>query len=103
MLNTLWLLFFVLAAGSSLYQWLVVGNAQIFAEMVQSLFEMADLSVHIMIVLFGTLSLWLGFLQIAEKAGLIEKLAKWLSPVFSRLMPEVPAGHPALGLMTFNF
>ena len=103
MLNTLWLLFFVLAAGSSLYQWLVVGNAQIFAEMVQALFEMADLSVHIMIVLFGTLSLWLGFLQIAEKAGLIEKLAKWLSPVFSRLMPEVPAGHPALGLITLNF
>lgn len=103
MLNTLWLLFFVLAAGSGLYQWLIVGNAQIFAQMVQSLFEMAELSVQIMIVLFGTLSLWLGFLQIAEKAGLIEKLAKWLSPLFTRLMPEVPKGHPALGLITLNF
>ena len=103
MLNTLWLLFFVLAAGSGLYQWLVVGNAQIFAQMVQSLFEMAELSVQIMIVLFGTLSLWLGFLRIAEQAGLIEKLARWLSPLFSRLMPEVPAGHPALGLITLNF
>lgn len=103
MLNTLWLLFFVLAAISGAYQWLVLDNAEIFAQMVQSLFEMAELSVQIMIVLFGTLSLWLGFLQIAEKAGIIEKLAKWLSPLFTRLMPEVPKGHPALGLITLNF
>lgn len=103
MLNTLWLFFFVFAAASSLYQWLVLDNAAIFAQMVQSLFEMAELSVQIMIVLFGTLSLWLGFLQIAEKAGLIEKLAKWLSPLFTRLMPGVPKGHPALGLITLNF
>lgn len=103
MLNTLWLLFFVLAALSGAYQWLVLDNAEIFAQMVQSLFEMAELSVQIMIVLFGTLSLWLGFLQIAEKAGIIEKLAKWLSPLFTRLMPEVPKGHPALGLITLNF
>lgn len=103
MLNTLWLLFFVLAALSGAYQWLVLDNAEIFAQMVQSLFEMAELSVQIMIVLFGTLSLWLGFLQIAEKAGIIEKLAQWLSPLFTRLMPEVPKGHPALGLITLNF
>lgn len=103
MLNTLWLLFFVLAAISGFYQWLVLDNAQIFSQMVQSLFEMAELSVQIMIVLFGTLSLWLGFLKIAEKAGVIEKLAKWLSPLFTRLMPGVPSGHPALGLITLNF
>ena len=103
MLNTLWLFFFVFAALSGAYQWLVLDNAQIFAQMVQSLFEMAELSVQIMIVLFGTLSLWLGFLRIAEKAGIIEKLAKWLSPLFTRLMPEVPKGHPALGLITLNF
>lgn len=103
MLNTLWLLFFVIAAISSLYQWLILDNAQIFAQMVQSLFEMSTLSVEIMIVLFGTLSLWLGFLHIAEQAGLIEKLAHWLNPLFKRLMPEVPSGHPALGLITLNF
>lgn len=103
MLNTLWLLFFVIAAISSLYQWLILDNAQIFAQMVQSLFEMSTLSVEIMVVLFGTLSLWLGFLHIAEQAGLIEKLAHWLNPLFKRLMPEVPAGHPALGLITLNF
>lgn len=103
MLNTLWLLFFVIAAISSLYQWLVLDNAQIFAQMVHSLFEMTTLSVEIMIVLFGTLSLWLGFLHIAEKAGLVENLSRWLNPLFKRLMPEVPSGHPALGLITLNF
>lgn len=103
MLNTIWLLFFMFAAISGLFQWLVLDNALIFAQMVQSLFDMAELSVQIMIVLFGTLSLWLGFLKIAEKAGMIEKLALWLSPLFTRLMPGVPSGHPALGLITLNF
>lgn len=74
------MLFFVVAASSGLYHWLILGQADIFSQMVQSLFAMAELSVQIMIVLFGTLSLWLGFLRIAEKAGLIEKLARWLTP-----------------------
>lgn len=71
--------------------------------MVDSLFAMAKLSVEVMILLFGTLTLWLGFLPIAEKAGLVEALSRWLSPLFTRLMPEVPPGHPALGLITTNF
>lgn len=103
MLNLLWFLFFVIAAISSLYHWLFLGQTDIFAQMVQSLFSMAELSVQIMIILFGTLSLWMGFLRIAEAAGLIEKLARWLNPLFKRLMPEVPSGHPALGLITLNF
>jgi len=103
MLNTLWLGFFVVAAVSALSQWLVGGNAQIFAAMVESLFAMAKLSVEVMVLLFGTLTLWLGFLRIAEKAGIVETLARWLSPLFAKLMPGVPRGHPALGLMTLNF
>lgn len=103
MLNTLWLGFFVVAAVSALAQWLVGGNAQIFAAMVESLFAMAKLSVEVMVLLFGTLTLWLGFLRIAEKAGIVETLARWLSPLFAKLMPGVPRGHPALGLMTLNF
>jgi spore maturation protein SpmA len=71
--------------------------------MVESLFAMARLSVDVMILLFGTLTLWLGFLRIAEKAGLVDALARFLAPLFRRLMPEVPAGHPALGLITLNF
>lgn len=103
MLNTLWLGFFVTAALAALAQWLFAGNAQIFAAMVEALFGMAKLSVEVMVLLFGTLTLWLGFLRIAEKAGLVDALARGLAPLFSRLMPEVPRGHPALGLMTLNF
>jgi spore maturation protein SpmA len=103
MLNGLWLGFFVVAALSSLGRWLLAGDAGVFAAMVESLFAMAKLSVEVMVLLFGTLTLWLGFLRIAEKAGLVEVLARLLSPLFRRLMPEVPPGHPALGLITLNF
>jgi spore maturation protein SpmA len=103
MLNGLWLGFFLVAAVSALGQWLVGGNAGIFAAMVESLFAMAKLSVEVMVLLFGTLTLWLGFLKIAEKAGIVDWLAWALGPLFSRLMPEVPRGHPALGLITLNF
>ncbi len=103
MLNLLWLGFFIVAAISALAQWLLAGQAQVFAAMVESLFAMAKLSVEVMVLLFGTLTMWLGFLRIAEKAGIVDALARWLSPLFARLMPEVPRGHPALGLMTLNF
>src|SRR5699024_9345106 len=103
MLNSLWLAFFLIAAAASLIQWLVVGDAEVYARLVASLFDMAELSVDVMLLLFGTLTLWLGFLRIAEAAGLIELLGKLLAPLFRRLMPEIPAGHPALGLITLNF
>ncbi|WP_296260440.1 MULTISPECIES: nucleoside recognition domain-containing protein [unclassified Pseudomonas] len=103
MLNGLWLGFFVVAAVSALSQWLIGGNAGIFAAMVESIFAMAKLSVEVMVLLFGTLTLWLGFLNIAEKAGIVDWLGKVLAPLFHRLMPEVPRGHPALGLITLNF
>ena len=103
MLNGLWLGFFVIAAIAGLGRWLVGDDPAVFAAMVESLFAMARLSVEVMVVLFGTLTLWLGFLRIAERAGLVERLAVLLAPLFRRLMPEVPAGHPALGLITLNF
>jgi len=71
--------------------------------MVASLFSMAKLSVEVMVLLFGTIALWLGFLKIAEQAGLVDALARILGPLFARLMPEVPRGHPAIGLITLNF
>ena len=103
MLNALWLGFFLVAAVAALAQWLVGGQAHVFSAMVQALFAMARLSVEVMVLLFGTLTLWLGFLRIAEKAGVVEWLARMLGPLFARLMPEVPRGHPALGLITLNF
>jgi len=103
MLNRLWLGFFFTAAVAALARWLIGGDAGVFAAMIASLFEMAKLSVEVMILLFGTLTLWLGLLRIAEQAGLIDALARLLGPLFRRLMPEVPAGHPAVGLITLNF
>jgi spore maturation protein SpmA len=103
MLNGLWLGFFIVAALSGLGRWLIGADDAVFAAMVESLFAMAKLSVDVMILLFGTLTLWLGFLRIAEKAGLVDVLARWLAPLFRRLMPDVPQGHPALGLITLNF
>jgi spore maturation protein SpmA len=102
-LNGLWLGFFLAAAAAALGRWLIGGDAGVFAALVESLFAMARLSVEVMVLLFGTLTLWLGFLRIAEAAGLVDALARLLGPLFRRLMPEVPAGHPALGLITLNF
>ncbi len=103
MLNGLWLGFFLVAALAAFGRWLLGGDPAVFAALVESLFAMAKLAVEVMVLLFGTLTLWLGFLRIAEAAGLVGWLARMLGPLFRRLMPGVPAGHPALGLITMNF
>ncbi len=102
MLNRLWLGLFVAAAAAALGRWWIGGDAAVFGAIVASLFAMAKLSVDVMVLLFGTLTLWLGLLAIAERARLVQALARALGPVFSRLLPEVPPGHPALGLITLN-
>ena len=103
MLNRLWLGFFLVAFVASLWQWLGLGDGEVFSRLVAALFDMAKLSVEIVLLLVGTLTLWLGFLAIAEKAGFIDFLGRMLDPLFRRLMPEVPSGHPALGHITMNF
>ncbi len=103
MLNAIWAGFFLVAAVAALHRWLVLGDPAVFGAMIDALFAMAKLSVELMVVLFGTLTLWLGFLKIAEAAGLITLLARLLGPLFARLMPGVPRGHPAIGLITMNF
>jgi len=102
-LNALWLSFFLIAALTGFGRWLLSGDSAAFGAMVEALFAMAKLSVEVMLLLFGTLTLWLGLLRIAERAGLVAALARLLGPLFSRLMPGVPRGHPALGLITMNF
>lgn len=92
-----------MAAVAGFSRWLIGDDPAVFGAMVESLFAMAKLSVEVMVLLFGTMTLWLGLLRIAEQAGLVDALARVLGPLFARLMPEVPRGHPALGLITMNF
>jgi spore maturation protein A len=68
----------------------------------EAAFKMAETAVSIAIGLIGVMSLWLGLMRIAEKAGMIEFLARLLKPIFRRLFPEVPDGHPALGSILLN-
>lgn len=102
MLHRIWLGFFLVAFASALFQWLVAGDVDVFQRMVGALFEMASLSVELAIGLIGLMALWLGVVAIGEASGLIDKLSRALSPLFTRLMPEVPAGHPAISSMTLN-
>ncbi len=102
MLHRIWLGFFLLAFGSALFQWLVAGDAEVFQRMVAGLFEMAGLAVQLAIGLIGLMALWLGVVAIGEASGLVDKLARLLSPLFVRLMPDVPRGHPAISSMTLN-
>jgi spore maturation protein SpmA len=102
MLHRIWLGFFVVAFISALYQWLGLGDAAVFQRMVAALFDMAGLSVELAIGLVGLMGLWLGIVAVGEASGLIDRLARALSPLFTRLMPGVPAGHPAISSMTLN-
>jgi len=101
-LNRIWISFFFIAFIASLYQWVFLSNDQIFSQVVASIFDMSKVTVDISIGLIGILSFWLGMMKIAEQAGIVTKLATWLSPLFGRLMPEVPKGHPAIGSITMN-
>jgi len=102
MLVHIWFGFFAVSFIAAIYQWLALGHAQIFSELIQSTFDMASLGVEIAIGLIGILCLWLGLFKIAEESGLINILARGLQPLFLKLMPGIPAGHPAHGSMTMN-
>ena len=102
MLHRIWLAFFLLAFASGLFQWLWLDDSAVFQRMVSALFDMATLSVELAVGLIGLMALWLGIVSIGEASGLVERLARLLSPLFTRLMPGVPAGHPAISSMTLN-
>ena len=85
-----------------MYTWLIQGDYNVFNALVESIFKMANLSVEIAIGLIGVLAFWCGILKLAEHSGMAHALARMLGPLFSRLMPGVPKGHPALGYITMN-
>ena len=102
MLHIIWLIFIVSAFLASLYQVIILGQIETFSEVMQSISAMAKLSVEIAIGLIGLLAFWLGIFQVAEQSGLVAKLSKVLSPLLTRIMPEIPKDHPALGSITMN-
>ena len=102
MLNIIWLSFFFLAFIAALWQWLSGSNPEVFSDLIASSFEMANLAVEIALGLIGVMALWLGLFRVAEHGGLIAVVSRAMAPLFTRLMPEVPANHPALGSVTMN-
>ena len=102
MLHIIWLIFIVSAFLASLYQVIIFGQIETFSEVMQSISTMAKLSVEIAIGLIGLLAFWLGIFQVAEQSGLVAKLSTILSPLLTRIMPEIPKDHPALGSITMN-
>ncbi|PBQ27403.1 nucleoside recognition domain-containing protein [Shewanella algae] len=101
MLNRVWSLFFIIALGAILLR-LMSGDATVLNESVTAMFDSAKLAAEIALGLIGVLTLWMGLMRIGEKAGVIAAIAWVFEPLLSKLMPEVPRGHPAYGSVTMN-
>lgn len=102
MLNIIWIAFFLIAFAVALFKLLILGDTAIFTQIMQALFALSKTAFEIAIGLTGVLALWLGIMKIGERSGFVELLTRGLSPLFTRLMPEVPKNHPALGAMVMN-
>ena len=102
MLNALWVGFFLVAFLIALFKLVVLGDAQIFSQIVKALFDSSKSAFEIALGLTGVMTLWLGVMKIGERAGMVDLLTRGLAPLFKRLFPDVPAQHPALGAMTMN-
>jgi spore maturation protein SpmA len=103
-LNYIWTGFFLVGFLVALVQWLFMGDAQVFQRIIQSTFDMAELAViNIALPLAGVMTLWLGFMNIGERAGAVRVLGKIVGGFFSKLFPEIPKNHPANGQLLMNF
>ena len=102
MLNIIWIFFFVAAFIVALIKLFALGDTQIFGQLMTAMFSLSKTAFEIALGLTGVLALWLGIMKIGERSGFIRVLTTWLSPLFVRLMPEVPKNHPALGAMVMN-
>lgn len=101
-LNIIWLIFFFGAFIACMVQWIAFGDTNIFNKAIMGAFDMSKTAFEIAIGLTGILSLWLGILKIGEKAGAVQILARIVQPLFTRLFPEIPKGHPVIGTMLMN-
>ena len=101
-LNYIWVAFFVIGFVVALIKLVFLGDTSVFPAMMDSTFTSSKSAFEISIGLTGVLALWLGIMKIGEKAGLINALARFLSPVFTRLFPDIPKNHPAMGSIFMN-
>ena len=101
-LNYIWVAFFIVAFVVAMGKLLFLGDTEIFTELVNSTFSSSKNAFEISLGLTGLLSLWLGVMKIGERSGMINALSRWLSPVFCRLFPDIPKGHPAMGSIFMN-
>ncbi|MEB0030835.1 nucleoside recognition domain-containing protein [Undibacterium sp. RTI2.1] len=103
-LNYIWTGFFFISFIAALGQWLLLGDAEIFKRIIDGTFESARIGVmEIALPLAGIMTLWLGIMNIGEKAGAINFIARIIAPFFQRIFPGVPKDHPANGHMVMNF
>ena len=101
-LNYIWVAFFVIALVIAVVKLLFMGDFDVFPAMMDSTFASSKTAFEISLGLTGVLSLWLGIMKIGEKGGVVNILAKILSPVFVRLFPDIPKGHPVTGSIFMN-
>ena len=101
-LNYIWIFFILAATVVSLVQWVVTGDSSVIASVVSSTFSSAKSGFEISLYLTGVLTLWMGLMRVGEAGGVVGGLSRAISPLFSRLFPGVPKGHPAYGAMTMN-
>jgi spore maturation protein SpmA len=102
LLNFIWIFFFLSAFATATFKLLVLGDTRVFSELMNAMFSLSKTAFEISLGLSGVLALWLGIMKIGEHSGFIDLLTKALNPLFSRLMPEIPNDHPALGAMVMN-
>lgn len=102
-LNYIWIGFFVIAFVVALIRLIFFGDLDVFPDMMESTFDMAKTGFNLSIGLTGALCLWMGIMKIGEKGGMVAILSRLVSPLFTRLFPEIPKNHPVFGPMVMNF
>lgn len=102
-LNYIWVGFFLIAFIVGLIKLIFFGDVEIFSEMMSALFDRAELGFKLSLGLTGILSLWMGIMKIGENGGAVNILSRMVSPLFTKLFPELPKNHPAIGSMMMNF
>ncbi len=102
-LNYIWIAFFLIAFVVAAAKLLFFGDTEVFTSIINASFSSAKSGFEISLGLTGILSLWLGIMKIGEKGGVIQSFARFASPVFSKLFPDIPKGHPVTGSIFMNF